>query len=126
VPPTATATATAAPPTATPGTGSGCTVNYAIQSDWGSGFVANVTIANNGTGSINGWALNFTFPGNQNITNLWGGVPTQAGASVTVNNADWNSTISPNGTVSFGFQGTYSGANNSPSSFTLNGVGCSN
>lgn len=128
-PPTSTSvppTATVAPPTPTPGTGSGCSVDYAIQNDWGSGFIVNVLITNEAANTINGWGLDFTFPGNQTITNLWGGLSTQNGASVTVNNADWNGTIGANGTVSFGFQGTYSGANSSPVDFTLNSVACSN
>jgi hypothetical protein len=124
-PPTATPvspTNTPVPPTATPGTGSGCTVTYDDNNDWGSGFVANVTIGVDA--AVSGWTLEFNFPGNQTITNLWGGIYNQSGGSVTVNNESWNGNIPSNGSVTFGFQASYSGSNNAPASFTLNGVIC--
>ena len=125
VPPTATSvppTATAVPPTATPGTGAGCSVSYVVGNDWGSGFTTNVTIGVKT--AVSGWTLKFNFPGNQTITNLWGGAYSQSGQSVTVNNASWNGNIGANGNASFGFQATYSGNNNAPSNFTLNGELC--
>ncbi len=36
----------------------------------------------------------------------------------------WNGTINPNGTVSFGFQGTHNGSNPIPTNFALNGKAC--
>lgn len=125
-PPTATAvppTSTPPPPTATPGSG-GCTVNYTFSSLWGDGFVADVSIANNSSASINGWALTWTFGGNQAITNLWNGSVSQSGPAVTVNNAPWNSTIAANGSTSVGFQATFSGSNTIPTNFHLNGILC--
>lgn len=127
IPPTATSlppTATSVPPTATSQPAGGCAIDYTITNDWGSGFTANVIINNNSSSAINGWALGFSFPGNQNITNLWNGVSNQSGSSVTVNNASWNGNIPANGSTSFGFQGTYSGSNNVPGTFTLNGQAC--
>ena len=49
----------------------GCSVAYATSSEWPGGFVANVTITNTGTSSINGWTLTFTYPGDQRVTNAW-------------------------------------------------------
>jgi mannan endo-1,4-beta-mannosidase len=43
---------------------------------------------------------------------------------VTATNLSWNGTIAPNGSVSIGFNGTYSGTNTAPSVFTLNGGTC--
>ena len=60
-----------------------CSVNYNITSDWGSGFVADVAIKNEGD-PINGWTLSWTFPDGQQITNLWNGNHTQSGAKVSV------------------------------------------
>jgi cellulose 1,4-beta-cellobiosidase len=112
------------PPTATPGTGAACSVDYDDSNDWGSGFLGNVTITNNGSSPVNGWMLQFDFPGNQQITNLWNGIYSQSGTAVTVNSAGWNSTISANGSISFGFQAAYSGGNQPPATFMLNGVVC--
>ncbi len=112
--------------TQTPPTGGGtCAVTYAVANDWGTGFTANVTIANNSTAAVNGWTLGWTFPGNQTITNLWNGTYTQSGAAVSVKSLSYNSTIGANGgSVSFGFNANYSGTNAKPASFSLNGTTC--
>ena len=126
--PTATGTPTPTPTptptvTPTPTSETGCAVSYVIQNDWGSGATINVTIKNNGNQDINGWTLNWTFPGNQQITNLWCGDHSQSGATVTVKNLSYNSTIPANGrTVNFGFNISYSGANTPPNNFTVNGI----
>ncbi|XKK38494.1 glycoside hydrolase family 6 protein [Nocardiopsis sp. ARC36] len=100
----------------------GCEVDYQVN-DWGSGFTASVEITNLGT-ALNGWTLDWSFPGNQQVTNLWNGTHTQSGQDVSVTAAGHNSSISTNGTVSFGFNASYSGSNAAPSEFTLNGVVC--
>ena len=100
-------------------------VTYTIANDWGNGATVNVTITNNSTAALSGWTLAWTFPGNQKISNLWNGSYTQNGTSVSVTNLNYNGTIGANGgTVSFGFNLTYSGSNAKPSSFTLNGTAC--
>jgi hypothetical protein len=123
VPPTS-VPPTSVPPTVPPG-GVACAVSYAIQNDWGSGATVNVTIANNGSLAINGWTLTWTFPGNQQITQLWNGSYTQSGASVSVTNLSYNGTIpASGGTVGFGFNLSYSGTNGRPTVFALNGTAC--
>ncbi|MBN1310329.1 MAG: glycoside hydrolase family 6 protein [Anaerolineae bacterium] len=103
----------------------GCTVDYNILNDWGSGATVNVTVANTGTTAINGWALTWTFPGNQQITNLWNGSYSQSGASASVSDAGYNANIpANNGSTSFGFNMNYSGTNAVPTDFALNGVTC--
>ena len=97
-----------------------------IRNDWGSGATVDVTIRNHSSSAINGWTLTWTFPGNQQIVHLWNGVYVQNGRSVSVSNASWNGTIGRNGgTVTFGFNLTYSGANGMPTDFALNGMPCS-
>ncbi|MBO0799084.1 MAG: glycoside hydrolase family 9 protein, partial [Blastocatellia bacterium] len=123
VTPTPTPTATPTP-TPTPVTG-GCGLTYRVVNQWGDGFIGEVDITNNASTAINVWTVGFTFPGNQQITNLWNGILTQNGASVTVNNQSYNGTIPPNGSTSFGFQASFSGTNNNPSALTLNGQPCS-
>lgn len=123
--PTPTATATSTPtPTPTPTFGTGCAVSYTIQNDWGNGATVNITVANNGTAVINSWEIKFSFPGNQQITNMWCAKYTQSGSTVTVTNEAWNGSIPPSGTVNFGFNINYSGTNAEPDAFTLNGVTC--
>jgi O-glycosyl hydrolase len=102
----------------------GCHVTYTTASQWSGGFVANVTIANNGTSAISGWTLTFTFPGDQKITSAWNGTASQSGANVTVTNASYNGAIAAGGSASFGFQGTFTSSDAAPTAFSVNGTAC--
>src|ERR1017187_409250 len=104
--------------------GSGCQVTYTTQSQWTGGFVASVTIANNGSSAINGWTLAFTFPGDQKITSAWNGVASQSGENVTITNESYNALIPTAGSTSLGFQGTWSASDAVPTAFTVNGTTC--
>jgi cellulose binding protein with CBM2 domain len=103
--------------------GATCRVTYRADS-WSNGFTATVTVTNAGGAATNGWTLQWTWPGNQQVTNAWNATVTQSGAEATARNATWNATIAPGQSVSFGFQATYSGSNASPSRFALNGAVC--
>jgi len=95
-----------------------------VVNQWGNGFIGEVVITDRAATVINGWTVAFTFPGNQQITNLWNGIVMQSGGSVTVRNQSYNGTIPPNGSTSFGFQASFSGTNDNPSGLTLNGQPC--
>nr|WP_225311950.1 cellulase family glycosylhydrolase [Microbispora cellulosiformans] len=101
----------------------GCRVAYAVTSQWPGGFTADVGVTNLGD-PINGWKLTWTFPSGQQVTQPWNSTITSSGAQVTAANVSWNAAIATNATVSFGFNGSWSGANTAPSAFTLNGVAC--
>ena len=107
-----------------PGPGAQCRVSYDVQNDWGSGAVVNVTVENTGSSPLSGWALEWTFPNAQNITNAWNTDLDQDGRAVRAGNASWNGSVAPQSSTSFGFQLSYSGSNTAPESFTLNGVAC--
>ncbi|MFI9154565.1 glycoside hydrolase family 6 protein [Streptomyces sp. NPDC053367] len=100
-----------------------CTVDYKVQNDWGSGFTAAVTVTNNGAAKSS-WSVGWSYAGNQRVTNAWNARVTQSGAAVTAANESYNGTLATGGSTSFGFQGTYSGSNAVPATFTLNGVTC--
>jgi poly(hydroxyalkanoate) depolymerase family esterase len=128
--PTPTPTSTGSPspspsptPTTTP-TGGTCHVVYTKSSEWAGGFTANVAVSDTGTAPVNGWTLSFSFPGDQKVTNAWNATVTQSGTAVTATNLSYNSSISPGGSTSFGFQGTWTSNDTAPSSFTLNGTAC--
>ncbi len=119
--PTATPTATPTPaPTPVP-TG-GYLVTYSVTSQWNNGFVASVTIQNNTAATVNGWTLQWTFPGSQAITNAWSGIYTQNGNAVVFKNVDYDATIAPGGSITLGFQASYGGNNTNPLQFSFNGV----
>lgn len=101
-----------------------CKVTYATQSQWATGFVARVTVHNNGTAPVSGWTVGFTFPGDQRITSLWNGTHVQTGAAVTVSNARWNQVIPPGGSTWFGMYGASTASQPPPTTFTLNNAPC--
>ncbi|MGV9765401.1 non-reducing end alpha-L-arabinofuranosidase family hydrolase [Micromonospora tulbaghiae] len=101
----------------------GCSVNYAISSQWPGGFGANVTITNLGD-PLTSWALTWSFGAGQTVTQSWNTDLTQSGAAVTARNVSYNGSIPANGTTSFGFNGAWSSSNPVPASFALNGVSC--
>ncbi len=101
-----------------------CSAVYAINNDWGSGFVTTVTLTNQGNVAWHGWTANWDFVGNQQITNLWNGAPTQTGTQVAIANVSWNSMVAPNTSASFGFVGSYSAANPKPTNIVVNGQSC--
>jgi hypothetical protein len=101
----------------------GCSVSYAVQSQWNNGFVVSITITNLGD-PITNWSLKYSYSGNQQLSNGWNGNWTQSGQNVTVTNASYNGSVATNGTVNFGAQFSYSGTNNNPTTFTMNGTTC--
>nr|WP_089157060.1 cellulase family glycosylhydrolase [Micromonospora sp. NBS 11-29] len=101
----------------------GCRVTYTTASQWAGGFSANVDVTNLGD-PVSGWTLRWTFPSGQQVTQAWNATVTSSGAQVTATNVSYNGAIATNGSVSFGFNGSWSGVNTAPTSFTLNGVAC--
>jgi cellulase/cellobiase CelA1 len=112
--------------TSTPVTNGSCKVNYTVTNQWSDGFGANIAITNTGSTAWNNWTLKFTFPGSQQVTQLWNGSVTQSGASVTITNSSYNAQVPAGAAVSPspGFNGSFTGSNPNPTSFTLNGVAC--
>lgn len=106
------------PPTAA------CAVTYTVNSVWSTGFTATVTVGNTGPTAVDGWQLAWTYPSGQRVTSAWNATVTQNGTAHSARNADWNRTIAPGATASFGVQGTHSGTNPSPTAFALNGNAC--
>ncbi|MFY1674545.1 cellulase family glycosylhydrolase [Plantactinospora sp. WMMB334] len=101
----------------------GCRVAYAVSAQWPGGFTANVGVTNLGD-PINGWNLAWTLPAGQQVTQSWNATVTTSGSRTTAANVSYNAAIATNATVSFGFNGTATGGNTAPTSFTLNGVPC--
>jgi cellulose 1,4-beta-cellobiosidase len=100
-----------------------CTVDYKVQNQWDTGFTAAVTITNNTTAKSS-WSLKWAYAGNQKVTSGWNAKISQSGTAVTAANESYNGSLATGGSVSFGFQGSYSGTNAVPAAFTLDGVTC--
>ena len=87
----------------TPSTGGG--FQFAVTSDWGSGFGGQITATNTGSTVITNWQLGFDFPGQ--ISSIWNAtITSHVGNHYIIQNAGWNSTIQPGANVTIGFNGS--------------------
>ncbi|MFF5115200.1 cellulose binding domain-containing protein [Streptosporangium sp. NPDC000509] len=101
----------------------GCQVAYSVASQWGDGFGASVTITNLGD-PLNGWQLKWSFAAGQSVTQGWNATFSQSGSTVTAANVAYNGALATGAATTIGFNGSWSGSNPVPTSFTLNGVAC--
>ena len=98
-------------PSVTPssGTGSGCSVVYAVQDQWNGGFVATVSVTA-GPAAISGWRVSLGLPGGASISSLWNAVAGGTTGAVTVTNQTYNGHLTAGQSATFGFQGTGTGS----------------
>ncbi|WP_181805134.1 cellulose binding domain-containing protein [Streptomyces shenzhenensis] len=100
-----------------------CTVQYAVTSQWDTGFQGSVTITNN-MAAVSSWSLSFDFAGGQEVTQGWNAKWSQSGTTVTAASESWNGSLATGASVSAGFLGSWSGSNAVPTAFRLNGTTC--
>jgi Cellulose binding domain len=62
---------------------------------------------NSGGTALSGWKLTWTLASGQAISQLWNGVLTVSGPTVTVTNAAWNGSLATGAANSLGLQGTF-------------------
>ena len=97
-------------------------VDFSIQSDWSSGFTAEVKITNLAKHPINSWDLEFEI--DQDISSFWNAqLISREGNRYKVNHVGWNQSIPVGESVTFGFSATPGTLKNlTPSNLTLNGI----
>ncbi|GAA1359474.1 GH12 family glycosyl hydrolase domain-containing protein [Catellatospora chokoriensis] len=86
------------------GGGGGCTTTAAVQSQWNNGYVMQVTVTNTGSSTINGWSSTATLPSGHAHTGSWPQAAVVSGQNVTETNQNWNGSLAPGQTASWGFQ----------------------
>nr|WBO82589.1 cellulose binding domain-containing protein [Streptomyces sp. SBE_14.2] len=102
-----------------------CAVTYKVTNQWQGGFQADVQLSNTGTSAWSGWALTWSFPNGQTVSQMWNAEHTQSGSSVTAKNVGWNANVAAGSSVSFGFTGSWSGTNGEPTAFKVGDASCS-
>ena len=76
-------------------------LSIAINSDWGQGAVANVTITNNTGKDLNGWQCTFTI--NRPITQVWSAdLVSSEGSTYTISNPAWQPNLKAGESYTFG------------------------
>ncbi len=109
---------------ATPAQGAaGVTASFSKDSDWGTGYQARYTIANGTTASISSWTVTFDLPAGLTLGSFWDATLTTSGQHVTARNREYNGTVAPGGSASFGF--LVNGGSGAPANCTINGGSCS-
>ncbi|MEU8261146.1 cellulase family glycosylhydrolase [Micromonospora sp. NPDC048999] len=112
---------TTAPPTTPPATGR-CAATYNQTNAWQGGFQGELTVKNNGTGTLNPWTVTWTWPSGVTLASGWNATVTQSGTTVTAAAPDWAKTLAPGASVTIGF--TANGTASAPASVKLNGTAC--
>ena len=79
-----------------------CRATATIDSRWGTGFVATVTVRNVGPQALDRWRVTWRWTGDERVQTVWGGIAETVGADVTVRNAPYNGTLAPDGVTTFG------------------------
>ncbi|MEN3539153.1 cellulose binding domain-containing protein, partial [Microbispora sp. ZYX-F-249] len=98
-------------PGTSPGTSpepGGCSATIRTVNSWPGGFQSEVTVK--AGAALNGWTVNWTWPGGQSISSLWNGTQSGSGSSVTVRNAPYNGSVASGATTTFGFTANGSAA----------------
>ncbi|PHQ49205.1 hypothetical protein BLA24_24370 [Streptomyces cinnamoneus] len=97
------------------------TATFVKTSDWGTGFQAQWTVKNTGSTPLDGWTVEWDFPSSTTIGSYWDALITSAGTHHTARNREYNGTVAPGASVTFGFVGAGDGA---PEGCRLNGGPC--
>ncbi|MGW2203038.1 glycosyl hydrolase family 18 protein [Streptomyces sp. NPDC001774] len=97
------------------------TATYTKVSDWGTGFEGKWTVKNTGTTTLSSWTVEWDYPAGTAVTSAWDATVTSSGTHWTAKNVGWNGTLAPGASISFGFNGSGSGA---PSGCKVNGGSC--
>ncbi|MDN3353410.1 cellulose binding domain-containing protein [Actinomadura sp. DC4] len=97
------------------------TAAFVKTSTWDSGYQGQYTITNNGTSTVNGWVVEFDLPSGTTAGTYWDALLTQTGSHYAFRSRDYNGTLAPGASASFGFVASGTGA---PTGCKLNGAGC--
>ncbi|MFG2458795.1 endo-1,4-beta-xylanase [Streptomyces sp. NPDC048523] len=99
--------------TTTPEPTGACSAVYSVTSQWNTGFTGQVKISCSGA-ALSSWKAGWTYGAGQRITQAWNAICTQSGTAVSCSNAAYNGTVPDGGSVTFGFNGSWSGSNPVP------------
>ncbi|MEV4629743.1 serine/threonine-protein kinase [Micromonospora sp. NPDC049523] len=96
-----------------------CQAGYALRTDSGRAFDAELTVKNTGDQPVRDWQLAFAFPADQAVTGTEPAQWQQQGRDVLLRPADGATDLVPGASVAVRITGTYAGANPLPVRFQL-------
>jgi mannan endo-1,4-beta-mannosidase len=101
------------PSTSPSGGARGCTAAYSIIGEWPGGFQGEVRVTA-GSAAITGWTVTWTFANGQTVNQAWNATITSSGSNVTARNVSYNGNLGAGASTTFGFIGSWNGANTVP------------
>ncbi|MGC4772094.1 protein kinase domain-containing protein [Micromonospora sp. DT44] len=101
-----------------------CEVAYALRTDSGKDFTAELTLTNTGDRALSDWTMSFTFPGQQKVTKAEPAPAQQQGGAVQIRPVAQGKTLAPGAAEKLTLAGTYTGANPLPVEFRLGDATC--
>src|SRR6266545_2691431 len=102
-----------------------CQVRYQTLRDANGAFDVNLSVTNSGPAAVQGWTLEFTFPGDQRIMSARSAGWSQDGSSVVLHDQGDNAHVERGSTVTIGVSGTYGTGNPLPTMFSFRKISCS-
>ena len=97
------------------------TATFSKDSDWGTGYQGKYTIANGTASSTSSWTVEFDLASGSSVGTYWDALLTTSGSHYTFKNREYNGTVAPNASATFGFVASGSGI---PLNCKLNGNPC--
>jgi cellulase/cellobiase CelA1 len=89
-------------------------IGYDLQADWGTGYVASMSVANKDDNMMNQWQMSFDYP--YNIGSIYNArIISHVGTKYTIEGVDEGADLSPNEVSVFVFRGNQGGLTEEPS-----------
>ncbi len=101
--------------------GPSATATFVKTSDWGTGFQGAWTVKNTGTTALDSWTVEWDFPAGTTVGSFWDALVTTSGTHHTARNREYNGSVAPGASVTFGFVASGDGE---PAGCRLNGGPC--
>ncbi|WP_433337779.1 chitinase C-terminal domain-containing protein [Spirillospora sp. CA-294931] len=108
----------------TPAHAAGPTAACRTVQEWGGGAQYTCTVTNGGSAAMSGWKLEFDLAATVRMGSYWDAVLTSANNHHTFANRNYNGTIAPGGSASFGFLVSFTGTLSGPQECRLDGRPC--
>ncbi|TDC77835.1 glycosyl hydrolase, partial [Streptomyces hainanensis] len=83
----------------------GCVAAHRAVSRWGTGYRAEVTVTNTGVTPLTGWQVSWPLAAGQTLGTAWNARVAAAGSTARATPADWNATLAPGESTTFGYLG---------------------
>lgn len=80
------------------------TATATLADSWTGGYRYEVKVTNSSSSSVSSWSITVTLPEGAEIANYYNAELTTDGNNFTFSNLDWNGTLAPDGSVTFGIQ----------------------